>query len=514
MTATSPSLARLARFGAGGGGGLAAGVLLTLSLPPVGLWLLGPVGVAALAWVVGRSASWRGRLAAGVGAGLGLYGPGMWWATEFHALGWALLVALETLVLAGAVALVRPARVALGLPAALVLAEAVRGRWPFGGLPLAGLDLGQVDGPLLAGARLGGHLLVVGLVGVAGVGLWGLARRRWVVAGVCVGVTAAVAVAGAAAFDGGRPAPLSVVAVQGGGPRGLRAVDADPARVLEAHVAASQSVPAGAALVVWPEDVVDVDGPLEGSAEEQVVAGVARDLGATLVAGVVEDLPGTSRFRNAAVVWIADGTVVDRYEKVHRVPFGEYVPLRSLFERLADLSNVPRDAIAGRGPGTVDTPVGRLGVAISYEVFFADRARSAARAGGRLLLVPTNASSYTTAQVPAQELAAAQVRAVETGRWVVQAAPTGYSGVVDQRGRVRARGPLGRTATVDATVELRSGRTWAVRLGDWPVMVLAGVALAFTHRKLESLAHRFYDVLVRTRRARRTSDGDAIRPVP
>ena len=477
MTATSPRLARLARVG---GGGLAAGLLLTLSLPPVGLWALGPAGVAVLAWVVGRTASWRGRLVVGAGCGLGLYGPGLWWATEFHALGWALLVVLESAVLAGAVALVRPSRVAVALPAALVVAEAVRGRWPFGGLPLAGLDLGQVEGPLLAGARIGGHLLVVALVGVAGVALLGVATRRWAAAALGTAVAAAVAVGGAVAFDGGRPERLVVAAVQGGGVRGLRAVDADPGAVLDAHVAASQSV-RGAGLVVWPEDVVDVDGPLDGSEEAVAVAGVAHDLGSTLVAGVVEDLPGTRRFRNAAVVWIADGTVIDRYEKVHRVPFGEYIPYRSFFERLADLSNVPRDAIAGRGPGTVASPVGRLGVMISYEVFFADRARSAASAGGRLLLVPTNASSYTTSQVPAQELAAARVRAVETGRWVVQAAPTGYSAVVDQRGRVQARGPLGRAAVIQRTVELRQGRTWAVRLGEWPCALLAALGLALTH---------------------------------
>ncbi len=380
-------------------------------------------------------------------------------------------------MLAGCVALVRPRWVVAALPAALVLAEAVRGRWPFGGLPLAGLDLGQADGPLLAAARLGGHLLVVALVGVAGVALWTLAVRRWVAAAVGAGVVLTVAAAGAAAFDGGRPEPVVAAAVQGGGVRGLRAIEADPRAVLDAHVEASRAVQ-GAALVVWPENVIDPSGPLVGSEEQAVVAAVARELGATLVSGAVEDLPGTRRFRNAAVVWVADGAIVDRYEKVHRVPFGEYVPWRGLFGRLADLSNVPRDAIAGRGPGVVTTPVGRLAVAISYEVFFADRARSGVRAGGRLLLVPTNASSYRTAQVPAQELAAARVRAVETGRWVVQAAPTGYSGVIDQRGAVRRQGPLGDRAVIQATVELRDGRTWAVRLGDWPAVALALLVLA------------------------------------
>jgi apolipoprotein N-acyltransferase len=162
------------------------------------------------------------------------------------------------------------------------------------------------------------------------------------------------------------------------------------------------------------------------------------------------------------------------------VPFGEYVPFRSLVDRVADVSDVPRDALAGTGPGVVDTATGRLGVLISYEVFFADRARAVVTAGGRLLLVPTNASSYTTAQVPAQELAVARLRAVETGRWVVQAAPTGYSGVVDPGGRVRARGPLGDRATLLADVRLRTGRTMAVRLGDTPVVLAAAVTLALS----------------------------------
>src|SRR2546426_756153 len=191
-----------------------------------------------------------------------------------------------------------------------------------------------------------------------------------------------------------------------------------------------------------------------------LVAGgaLARRLDATVVAGIVEDA-GSDHFLNAAVVWAPDGRVVGRYDKVHRVPFGEYIPLRSLIRHLADLSSVPRDERSGHGPGRLDTPVGRLAVVVSYEVFFGDRARSGIRAGGRLLLVPTNASSFKTSQVPGQEVAAARLRAIEGGRWVVQAAPTGYTAVVDQRGRIRARGPLGRAATVEGTVGLRTGRT-------------------------------------------------------
>src|SRR5262249_29892037 len=140
------------------------------------------------------------------------------------------------------------------------------------------------------------------------------------------------------------------------------------------------------------------------------------------------------------------------------------------------------------GPGVVRTPVGRLAVSISYEVFFADRARSGVRAGGRLLLVPTNASSYTTSQVPAQELAAARVRAVETGRWVVQAAPAGYSGIIDQRGTVHRRGPLGSASVIQATVQLRDGQTLAMRLGDWPLTLVAVVLLGLAWAPFQTKA--------------------------
>src|SRR5204863_1521411 len=112
--------------------------------------------------------------------------------------------------------------------------------------------------------------------------------------------------------------------------------------------------------------------------------------------------------------------------------------------------------------------VGDLGVVISFVVFYARRARDAMVAGGEVLLVPTNATSYSSTQMPALELAAARMRAVETGRDVLQAAPTGFSGVVDHRGNVVARSDLGLQEVITETVERRSGDTIYTRLGDGP----------------------------------------------
>ena len=160
------------------------------------------------------------------------------------------------------------------------------------------------------------------------------------------------------------------------------------------------------------------------------------------------------------------------------MPFGEYVPFRSFFAHFADLSGVPTDAIPGHGTGFMRTPAGPLGFLVSFEVFYAGRSHQSVRAGAELLAVPTNTSSYDTSQVPAQEIAAARIQAVETGRDLVQAAPTGFSAVVTQRGVVVERSSLGRRQVLTATVSLRRGFTPYDHWGDLPVLVLAVVALA------------------------------------
>lgn len=467
--------------------GLLGGLLLAASLPPVGAWPLGLAGAALLFLALEGPRPW----AVGLAAGLGLYVPGLWWMRDFSLPGYVVATLLQAAILTAGLWLVSGRWRALSFPAALLLVEGVRGTWPFGGMPISGIDLGQVGGPLEGAARIGGRLLLVALVGVAGVALAGLARRRWLVAGVGVGVVAVVAVLGAVAPDGSVDRRLTVAVVQGGGPRGVRAVARDPAPVFQRHVDATTAGVRGPVdLVLWPEDVVDVEGEVADLPEGRTIAALADSLDTTLVAGVVQDEEG-DRFRNSAVPWGPDGTMYERYDKVHRVPFGEYVPARGLFERIADLSAVPRDALVGEGPPVLDTPAGRLGVVISYEVFFPDRARAAVRAGGRVVLVPTNAASYRDEQIPAQEVAVARLRAVETGRWVVQAAPTGYSAVIDHRGRVVEQGGLGNAEVLTAGVDLRTGHTLFVTLGPAP-WVLAAIALLLLS-KVEWVYRRFVD---------------------
>ena len=482
---------RLPRRGRVAAPSVAAGVLLALSLPPWGWWPLGPIGAALLYWRL-AGLTLRVRLWSGWLAGLGCYGIGLFWARAFNWYGAVVLILVEALFFAAAGALTPPHRGrAPAFVGACTLAEAVRMTWPLGGLPLGGVFLGQADGPLLELARLGGPLLITAGVWAAGVALatlttWLRGHERHtarpslagvlVVAGGIIVLTAAAAVA---PDGGGAVRTLQVAMVQGGGQRGLSKEQVSPTTVYDAQVAATvrvTSVHPPPGLVLWPEDVVALPHPLAGSPEAAFLSRLAEELHTTLVVGITEPASSTT-FRNEIVAWGPHGHVVGVFEKVHRVPFGEYVPNRSFFSHLADLSGVSVDAVPGDGSGLMRTPAGPLGLLVSFEIFYAVRSHSSVRAGAELLAVPTNTSSYATSQVPSQEIAAAKVQSVQTGRDLVQAAPTGYSAVVTSRGVVVARSALGRRQVLVAAVALRRGMTPYDHWGDLPVLILSALAL-------------------------------------
>lgn len=457
----------------------AAGVLLAASLPPWGWWPLAFGGIVLLDRLL-DGVAWRGRLARGTLVGAALLGPTMAWMKELTFPGYLVAVTLFSLFIGGFLALVPPgAGRRLALPGVWVLAEALRGAWPFGGVPLSVLATGQVAGPLAAVARVGGSLAVAGVTVGFGVGLAAAARRQWRTAAVTlVAVLVAVAFATMAprGHDTGRH--IDIAFVQGGGPQGTRAINTDMRKVFMRHLGASAEVPKGIDLTLWPEDVVDTDGPVQKFREGPELQALAKRLDTTLVVGTVES-SGAAHFSNAAQVISPQGQFVDRYDKVHRVPFGEYVPFRSLLDPLSGGSLPERDAIAGKGPAVIHTRFGRIAVVISWEVFFGNRARDGVNHGGRLLINPTNGSTYTGTLVQSQQIASSRLRAIETGRWNVQVAPTGFSAFVTPEGKVLERTAVSDKAVrVRRTVALRTGRTLYVRLGDWPPVMTALLLLA------------------------------------
>lgn len=479
-----------------------AGVLVAGSIPPFGFWPLGIIGFAVFCWGLSRGPA-TATFLRGFCFGLGLFLVSAFWLHEFTLPGSVIAILLFSSVFGAASRLLAligcsglfgagdmTTRTVIVFAAAITLGEFIRGVFPFGGVPLCAADLGQVGGPLLFAAPLGGRLLIDFLAALLG-GVLMLASATRCVRSSVAALIIVVAVAGLVGV--GRlqlrgpvagADQISVAIVQGGGERGTRALDTDSSVVFDRHVRTSQTIEDKVDLVLWPEDVVDVE-ELSSSDENQVLSGLAAELDAPLVAGVVED-DGEHFFRNFSVVYEPNGELGDRYEKVHRVPFGEFFPARSLLEKFS-ASVQPRDARPGRGPGELRVAGRHLAIAISFEVFFADRVSSGVKAGGGAILIPTNASSFRTAQVPDQEIAAARLRAVENNRYLAQAAPTGFSGFISNTGKVISKSDLGRSEVIYGQLVMMSGLTPMARYGSLPVVgLLLGIICLAVVAKLRS----------------------------
>lgn len=454
------------------GGAVVAGLLIAAALPPWGWWPLAVAGIGLWGWLL-VDLEWRSRLGVGALVGLAHFVIALAWVPEFTLPGYPLLVLLETAFWMIASVAARGRWAPVGLAAALTLAEAARYNAPFEGLPLAGVDLGQAGGPFLETARLGGGYAVTLSAGLLGAALALAAARRWLAIAPAAAAIL-LPLAGWLSPDGRSVGePLRAAVVQGGGPVGFRGVDTDFGEVLDRHVEATARVRRPVELVLWPENAVTLDRELVLGFEARPLFDASEATGAVVVAGVVEDA-GPRRFNNRAYA-VDGGMVTGSVAKAIRVPFGEYIPFRSFVDRFADLSAIPSEAIPGKGPGLLETRVGRFAVSISYEVLFAERSREAVNLGGQVLLVPTNAASFRRTQVPGQELAAARLRAVETGRWVLQAAPTGYSAVVDHRGAVRQRTGISEQAVLRDLVPRRTSSTPFLATGPWPTLALAAL---------------------------------------
>ena len=479
---------------------IVAGLLVAFSLPPWGWWPLTYVGVALFATI--KPTSNRARFMFGTLFALAWLAPGMAWMWFLTAPGYVIAALLFSALhgiaamITGAVTDQHKHRAVVG-PLAHTLAEALRFSFPFGGVPLATLAISQAASPIAPIVRVGGPLLLTYIVLQIGFLLADLREtktsKRTVHAALIAVVVVVLPIAGAIAPHGhdiGRS--LNIAAVQGGGPQGTLAINTNSRDVVIRHLDATQRIADGSAatgnqldLVIWPENVIDVNS-FSSSIERTEVATQAARLNVPFLVGITEDFDNKF-FTNAQVVVNTDGSLGDRYDKVRRVPFGEFVPMRGLLEAVgAPVDRIPRDAMAGRQPAILRAADTTIAVVISWEVFFAGRANEGVERGATLLVNPTNGSSYTGTILQTQQIASSRLRALETGRWLVQVSPTGFSAFVSPSGQVFDRTGVSEQHVITREVQLRSGRTIYSYLGDMPfilIMIASLLALLIAGRR-------------------------------
>ena len=485
-----------------------SGALLAAAFPALDL---GPLALVALVPLLLAVETVRPARAAALGylAGLTFFGLHLLWIAQFLSwtgavawLAWGALSAIQAAAFAAFFALV-PATRMLGawrllvLPAAWAVLELVRAHHPLGGFPWGLLALTQHDaGPLLPLARVvGGFGLAAVIVAVnLAVAFWLRAlwapapagprwRRLLPLAGLPLLV---VGLGGARLAVPPPPAPsgepLDVVVVQAG-LRGGRGLDQGQTteQVFANHVRRTETLALTPGdppdLVVWGEGAADAD-PLTSPERQADVARAAAAARAPVLLGATTRLDDTHR-ATEALLFTPEGMLASRYQKRRLVPFGEFVPFGSVLGRLipATRQGVPYDKVPGERlePLLIDgVPVGTL---ICWESAYPGDARQLTRDGAQLLLILTNNASFGTGAGPRQHLAAGQLRAVEEGRTIVQAAVTGISAVIEPSGATRQETELYQETTLRVQVPPRSGITPYARYGRGIEAGMVGVAV-------------------------------------
>ncbi len=468
-----------------------AGVALSLAFPGPDL---GPVALVALVPLLLAVENARPRQAAALGYLTGVVFIGLlilWIPTEFlswtGAAGWLAWVALcvaEACFVAAFAALV-PASRRLGpwrvllLPACWATLELLRAHGPIGGFPWGILGVSQHGGgPLLPLARVvGAYGLSAVIVAVNfAVASWirVIAQRRYRGIGPVLAwpvVAVALPLSGLLAPAPPPPsgAPLHLDVVQAGllGGHGLDR-GASTEAVFSNHVRRTEAL-AGQPrpdLVIWGEGAVDED-PLTNPDRIDRIRRAAAAVGAPLLVGATTSAGG-GHYATDALLFTSSGELADRYRKRRLVPFGEYVPMAWLMGRILPVTRegVPFDKVPGDRLEPMVVGRVRIGTIICWESAYAEDPRTLAREGAQVIVVATNNASFGEGPASRQHLASSQLRAVEEGRTVVQAAVSGSSAIIGPDGIARQRTGLYQQATIRAAVAPRSGLTLYARFGQ------------------------------------------------
>ncbi|HEX8096249.1 apolipoprotein N-acyltransferase, partial [Jatrophihabitans sp.] len=498
-----------------------AGLLGAAAFPKVGIWPLAFLSVAGLSVAVSGQRARRGALL-GLVYGAGLFLPMLHWtATYVGALPWLILVFSQTWylgLLGAALPVVQRHRFGAVVSAALwVVEEALRDRLPFGGFPWGRWAFSQARSPLKWFAAVGGAPLVSFAVALIGTLLAAaiLGRRLDGVngpngsggdsgsggdndpvrrGGQLVAAVLVVLIGGSLAYplrpEAHPSRSTTVAAIQGNVPdRGLE-FNARRRQVLDNHVAQTLKLAADIkagrlprpSLVLWPENASDID-PTTNPDAAVVIQQAVDAVGVPVLVGALIDGPGPSSVTNAGIVWMPSASAApgpgQRYVKRHPVPYGEYIPLRSLARAVSSkVDLVARDMVAGKGNGLLTQTPYPVGDVICFEIAYDSLVTSSVRAGAQLLVVQTNNATFGHSAETYQQLAMSQLRAVEHARTVVQVATSGKSAIIGADGRVVAEsGPLFTADVLVRTVSLSGSTTLATRTGAAAEWILVALGL-------------------------------------
>ena len=477
---------------------LLGGVLCAAGYAPLDAWPL-PLFSLGLLFALLQGRSWRqGALLGGL-FGIGLFATGISWVhvsiNNFGGLPLVASLALMALLvlylalfpaLVGTITALARIHQPLAFGGSWLLSEWLRG-WLFTGFPWLELGASQLDAPwagFLAWGGASGLGLLMALSAAAAVRAWYNPRYALVPA-ICGVLTILLA---NISLLKPRPEQVPVALVQGNVQQILR-WDPEARDQILATYRRLQQQTTGARLVVWPEAAV----PVAESGALAYLAGIdylARSQQSALITGIVDYKAASQQFYNNLIVLGGGDTPpyfyghANRYSKHHLLPIGEFVPLGDLLRPLAPLFNLPMSDFSRGAYVQRNLQAAGLNVlpALCYEIAFAQQMRANLTPETDLLLTVSNDAWFGRSHGPAQHNDLARLRAIELGRPLVRATNTGITSAYDAKGHELGRLPQFEEGILRVELPLVSGLTAYSRMGDWPALLLAGLALLAAFR--------------------------------
>ena len=472
------------------------GALTVLGFAPFYFYFLPPLTVATLFYLWLHAGSRRAAFMIGFMFGLGLFGVGVSWVyVSMHDFGMmpmpiavfatALFCALLALFpalagwvqawLKGAAAM----RLLLAMPVSFALFEWVRG-WIFTGFPWLALGYSQAPAGPLAG-----YAPVLGVYGVSlllalssgliafGYGAWRTRRKHaWLaLSGLLVlgGIGAGLQLI---AWTQAIGAPVTVSLLQGNIPQEMKWRED---RLLSTLITYRNLVmESHSQLIILPETAIPLFYDQVSATYLTELAQHARDNGGDLIAGVPERDFERHAYYNS--VFSLGTAPTQFYRKQHLVPFGEFIPFKPVFGWFMDLMQIP---LSDFSRGTADQkPLAvagqKVAMAICYEdVFGEEIIRQLPQA--TLLVNVSNDAWFGDSIALRQHLQISQMRALETGRYMLRATNTGMTAIVNEKGRIIAQAPAFHAAALQGTAQGMTGATPYVRFGNGAFLVLLGM---------------------------------------
>lgn len=438
-----------------------SGGLLSAAYEPVGKWWVAPIAIAVHMYAL--SLTQRKVLSVFIFAATLNLIVLHWSSTFVGSVPW-LILALGLAVFYLPLSLVSRWGMS-SYPLIYILLEEIRNRFPFGGFGWVRIAYTQADAPYSKIAAIGGASALSALTVLLGLILFHAVNKKWSKIAVLPFLFLFIPI-NVSAF-----ATTNVLMIQGNVPQMGLDFNSRAKAVFNNHFERTQSelkANSNVDFVLWPENSVDVD-PFQNKDVKQALDSIQKPL---IIGAIVEK--GDS-ILNTSILW--GGELPPTYVKQHLTPFGEYIPLRSLASAISPYTDRVKDFESGNGQVFFSVKEAVIAPVICFELVDDELLHKAA-VSSNILAVQTNSATFGMSAESAQQLEMTRVRAIEHGRNIVSVSTTGYSAIIDSKGKVLQKTSMGTADSIRAEVGLINGTTPRDAAGDWALVgVLFGLFL-------------------------------------